>query len=220
MAKFSCEEDIKMKETTLTGNPDLADPGFECPPDNPLHLMQRWLDKANQLKIREPKGLVLSTISTHGIPSSRVVLLKEINDKGVIFSSTEISQKGKDLQSNPIAAGTLWWRETMQQINFQGLVKKLPPEFSDKIFKDRPLEAQAIAMTSTQSAPMLNEKNMREKISDFLDHPEKISRPASWHAYHITIESIEFWLGSKDRFHKRLRYELIENTWQNHHLQP
>ncbi len=209
-----------MEEKTLTGNPDLVDPGFDCPPDNPLHLLQCWLDTADQLKISEPRGLVLSTVSDRGIPSSRVVLLKTVDEKGVTFASSDVSQKGKDLKTNPVAAGTLWWRETMQQINFYGHVKKLSSEFSDKTFKDRTLEAQAIAMISSQSAPMLNEKDIYEKISDLLQYPEKIFRPNNWHAYHITIESMEFWHGSKDRFHQRLRYEINNNTWQHLRLQP
>lgn len=209
-----------MNEATLTGNPDLVDSGFNHPPKNPLDLLRFWLDTADTVKIREPKGLVLSTISNTGRPSSRVVLLKEIDDTGVIFSSSELSQKGEDLQSNPIAAGTLWWRETMQQVNFYGSVEKLAPEISDKIFRDRPLEAQAVAMVSNQSVPMIDENDMHEKIESLLQHPEKISRPITWHAYYITIQSIEFWHGSKDRFHERLRYELHNNSWQHQYLQP
>jgi pyridoxamine 5'-phosphate oxidase len=120
-----------MEAKTLTGNPNLVNSGFDCPPDNPLDLLKRWLHTADLLKISEPRGLVLSTVNDEGTPSSRVVLLKTVNENGVTFASSGISQKGRDLQTNPIAAGTLWWRETMQQLNIQGRVRVL----SDKKYK-------------------------------------------------------------------------------------
>ena len=132
-----------MESLTLTGNPDCVNPGFDCLPDNPLHLLKEWLDSADRLKIVEPRGLVLSTIDDCGRPSSRVVLMKTVDDTGVIFASSETSQKGKDLEKNPIIAGTLWWRETMQQINFCGSAAKLPAIMSDEIFRERTPEAQA-----------------------------------------------------------------------------
>lgn len=209
-----------MEAKTLTGNPDLVNSGFDFPPDNPLDLLQSWLHTADLLKISEPRGLVLSTVNTQNAPSSRVVLLKTIDENGVTFASSEISQKGRDLQSNPIAAGTLWWRETMQQINFQGTVTKLPHNISDKIFNERPIEAQVVATISMQSAPMINEQKLRTEVLKLLAQPEPMSRPKTWHAYHIEIETIEFWHGSKDRFHHRLRYELKNKIWQHLKLQP
>jgi pyridoxamine 5'-phosphate oxidase len=136
------------------------------------------------------------------------------------LSSSDISQKGRDLQTNPVAAGTLWWRETMQQINFQGTVTKLPHNISDEIFNERPLAAQAVATISTQSAPMTNEQKLRTEVLKLLTQQEPMSRPKTWHAYHIEIETIEFWHGSKDRFHHRLRYELKNKIWQHLKLQP
>ena len=209
-----------MEAKTLTGNPDLVNSGFDFPPDNPLDLLQSWLHTADLLKISEPRGLVLSTINRQNAPSSRVVLLKTIDENGVTFASSEISQKGRDLQSNPIAAGTLWWRETMQQINFQGTVTKLANNISDNIFKERPPAAQAVATISMQSAPMTNEQKLRTEVSKLLAQPERMSRPKTWHAYHIEIETIEFWHGSKDRFHHRLRYELKNKIWEHLKLQP
>ena len=75
-----------MEAKTLTGNPDLVISGFDCPPDNPLDLLQSWLHTADLLKISEPRGLVLSTVNDKGIPSSRVILLKTVNESGVTFA--------------------------------------------------------------------------------------------------------------------------------------
>lgn len=209
-----------MISTTLTGNPHLIDPGFDCAPENPLHLLQSWLKTADHLRIIEPRGLVLSTVDCQGNPSSRVVLLKTVDQAGVIFASSSISQKGQDLDTNPRAAGTLWWRETLQQINFQGHVQKLPPPVSDDIFNERTREAQAVASLSIQSTPLTNEKDLRGRVSQLVNQQDPIARPNTWHGYHITLNTIEFWHGGQDRFHNRLRYELINGMWTRQRLQP
>ena len=95
---------------TFTGNTNIVDHGFDAPPSDPMLLFKQWLNSAESIKISEPRGFVLSTVDNSGKPSSRVVLLKDLDDKGIIFSSSSISQKGKDLNHNPIASGTLWWR--------------------------------------------------------------------------------------------------------------
>ncbi len=207
-------------ENTLTGNPNLVVSNFDNPPQNPLKLLELWLYEADRLGVSEPKGLVLSTVNTSNQPSSRVVLLKEVDDIGIIFASCGTSQKGKDLSLNPFAAGTLWWRETIQQINLQGFVVKLSEEISQEIFKERTRNAQAIAAVSQQSSPMNDEMALRTKQLQLINQKDFISKPDDWHAYHLTIQSIEFWHGSEDRFHKRLRYDRVNNTWQHQKLQP
>ena len=210
----------EMKPTTLTGTPELVHSGFDQPPANPLHLFQQWLETADQLKINEPRGLVLSTINSSGAPSSRVVFLRVVDDKGMIFASSETSQKGRDLSINPRASGTLWWRETLQQINFCGFAHKMPTSVSDEFFRQRTREAQAVAAVSSQSAPMANEDVLRSAMVKLADQSTEIRRPETWHAYHIAIETIEFWHGSRDRFHHRLRYDLKDGIWHHQKLQP
>ena len=209
-----------MEHKTLTGNPGLVNSDFDQAPDNPLHLLKKWLTIADQLKVSEPRGFVLSTVDIYGKPSSRVVLLKTIDDTGVIFASSETSQKGLDLSKNPIASGTLWWRETMQQINFCGVTTKLPTHLTDTIFTERTREAQAVAALSYQSESMTDEVSLRLAIAKLVHQSKKIERPETWHGYHIAIETIEFWHGSQDRFHNRLRYDLKDGAWGHQKLQP
>ncbi len=197
---------------TLEGSSTLIDLGFDAPPKNPLFLLQKWLEIAERVGVNEPRGMVLSTVNGLNHPSSRVVLLKECDEKGVIFGTSQTSAKGKDLESNPWAAGTLWWRETLQQVNFQGQVMRLSNEKSDELFYAKTREAQAVTALSCQSTPMADEREMRDKISSLIKTNEKIKRPAEWLAYHLASESIEFWHGSKDRFHKRLRYDQVNGS--------
>lgn len=208
------------KQMTLTGDFSLVDPGFNNPPDNPFFMLQKWLELADRLRVSEPKGLILSTVDSDGQPSSRVVLLKKCDKNGVIFGTSQESTKGKDLESNPWAAGTFWWRETIQQINFKGRTTKLSKERSDELFQERTRDAQAIAVASRQSAPLINEQELRAKVLKLVRSNDKIERPDKWHAYHLALESIEFWHGSKDRFHKRLRYDLVNGSWHYQKLHP
>ncbi|MDF3033660.1 MAG: pdxH [Alphaproteobacteria bacterium] len=206
--------------TTLTGNPSLVTPNFDAPASNPLLMLKDWLKEAERLRINEPRSLVLSTVNQSGRPSSRVVFLRDCDDEGIVFATSQVSAKGKDLILNPWAAGTLWWRETLQQINFQGRAIQLSSEKSDDIFQTRTREAQSVAVISQQSAPLVQEEEMRDKFQRHINTTSKIDRPKDWHAYHLAIEAIEFWHGSTDRLHKRLRYDLVNNAWQYQKLQP
>lgn len=205
---------------SLTGNPNLIDPGFNDPPANPLLLFQKWLEEAERLAVKEPRALVLSTSNKLGHPSSRVVFLRTCNETGIIFATGEKSAKGQELAANPWAAGTLWWPESVQQINFQGQAHRVSPERSDEIFQSRTREAQSVAVVSQQSAPLTDEADLKHQAAKLMNSTTKIDRPQDWHAYHLAVETIEFWHGSTDRFHKRLRYDLANNVWCHQYLQP
>lgn len=205
---------------TLTGNPVLVHSSFDELPYNPLCLLQNWFHEAIKLNVSEPGGLVLSTVDKNGKPFSRVVLLKTIDDAGVIFASSSDSKKGMDISGNPSVSGTLWWRETMQQVNFVGEAAKMQSSLSDEVWSERTLEAQAVAAISKQSAVMIDEALMRQGIKDLIHSKTNIPRPETWCAYHITIQDIEFWLGSRDRFHHRVKYKLNQGVWHHQKLQP
>lgn len=205
---------------TLTGNSILVESSFDSPPDNPLLMLQEWLELADKVGVSEPRSMVLSTLDKFNRPSSRVVLLKECDATGVIFGTSQYSAKGRDLQSNPWAAGNLWWRETILQVNFQGQVTQLSEQQSDEMFRTRPREGQAVSAVSRQSAPLHNEIELRNNVQRLIDATEEIERPNGWFAYHLTLASVEFWQGGQGRLHKRLRYDLREGCWGYQRLQP
>lgn len=213
-------ENKKITET-LTGNPNLvANSGLDTPPANPLELLRTWFDTAIQLKVCEPYGITLATVNAAGHPSTRVVLLKGFDERGLLFATSEESNKGKDLATNPWAACTLWWRETVQQINCKGRVRKLSEVESDEMFKERVMAACVIASVSKQSSPLIDENALRNQVNDLIARQTEIQRPNSWNAYVLELTSIEFWHGSADRFHKRLRYDLVNGDWNYVRLQP
>ena len=207
---------------TLQGDSELVNPDFNALPPDPLVKLRLCLEAADRLGISEPMGLLLSTVDGQGRPSSRVVLMKDCDATGVVFGTSEDSSKGQDLKANSWASGTLWWRETIQQIHLQGRVTYLSDAQSDELFHSRTRDAQAIAALSHQSLGFTNadEYDLKAKILELVDSKKIIMRPSQWHAYHLKAEAMEFWYGSKDRFHKRVRYDFKDGVWTHRRLQP
>jgi len=155
---------LKREISTLTGDSSRIDSDFYNPPRDPIILLRTWFERAAELGVREPQGMTLSTVDSFGYPSSRVVLIKEIDNKGLVFGTSKNSTKGRDIEVNPRVSGNFWWRETLQQINFSGRVEKLPSEKSDDIFKRRTRESRAIANASKQSTFLRDERALREEV--------------------------------------------------------
>ena len=211
---------MSIRQKTLSGNPNLAQTDFNAPPQDPLILLKEWLQGAEQCEVSEPCGLVLSTVDSQNQPSSRVVLMIDCDDTGVIFGTSETSNKAKEFKENPQVAGTLWWRETVQQINFKGSVTRLSKPRSEAFFAERPREGQAVSAVVHPSSPLLDKADLHAQVLAQFNQVGAIPCPPEWYAFHIAIHAIEFWQGSPDRFHKRLRYDLVDQKWNHTRLQP
>ncbi|MCL4106295.1 UNVERIFIED_CONTAM: hypothetical protein GTU68_061137 [Idotea baltica] len=185
-------------------------------------MLRHWVEQATYAAVKEPLGIVLATVNSSGIPSTRVVLQKKIDDLGIVFSTSGRSQKALDLQENPNASCTYWWRETMQQVHCRGSVVKLSKPASDDLFSQRNPSAQAIAHLSHQSQVLSDETALRYQIDQFLKENPLIARPEHWYGYRLEPSSIEFWLGNPDRFHRRIRYmrNNPHESWTWQRLQP
>ncbi|HQS83305.1 MAG: pyridoxamine 5'-phosphate oxidase [Alphaproteobacteria bacterium 16-39-46] len=208
---------------TLTGNSTLVMTLFESPPDNPLILLDHWLKEAHRMNIREPNAMSLTTVDAQNgfTPSSRFILLKGLTPVGITFGTSETSQKGQNIKTHPVAAGNLYWRETLQQISFGGRVEKLSSSESDLNFKDRTREAKAVAIISQQSAILRDEEELTRQIYQFIENENvEMTRPRGWHGYHLLFDWVEFWVGVKTRIHQRLRYDLVNGAWKLTRLQP
>lgn len=212
-----------VKAPALTGNPALVDFSiFDRPPSDPITLLNSWFDSAIKLGVSEPMDFVLATADKNSFfPSTRVLLAKCVNQRGLVFGSTKNSLKGIQLSENNRAAANFWWRETMQQVCIVGIVEELSNEESNELFAERTKSAQAIAALSKQSSPMADEKTFRSQVNSLVSSNSDVVRPPHWQGYTLKIQRIEFWLGSTDRFHKRLLYENWEGTgWTYSRLQP
>jgi dihydrophenazinedicarboxylate synthase len=204
---------------TLSGDPTLVLPEFEAPPEDPLPLLERWLHLADERGVREPRALALATADAEGRPSNRILLLKQVTP-ALVFAGSYESRKGRDLAVNPRAAGTLYWRETLQQIVVEGPVTKLSEAESDALFGERPQAGQATTVASSQGESLPDPAELREVASSIAHRAEPLRRPARWGGYRLEPDVIEFWHGSPDRLHRRLLYVKTDGTWSHRRLQP
>jgi dihydrophenazinedicarboxylate synthase len=204
---------------TLSGDPTLVLPEFEAPPEDPLPLLERWLRIAEEKGVREPRALALATADAAGRPSNRILLLKQLTP-GLVFAGSHDSRKGRDLAVNPRAAGTLYWRETLQQIVVEGPVRQLGEEESDALFAERPPAGQATTVASNQGEQLTDPAELRDAASSLAKSAEPLPRPQRWGGYRLDPDLIEFWHGSPDRLHRRLLYVKTDELWSHQRLQP
>jgi len=195
---------------------------FEDLKSNPIDQFNIWFNNALSIDVMEVNAMVLSTVSKDGIPSGRVVLLKNVDYSGFTFYTNYNSSKGLHMKFNPNVSATFFWPELEQQIRITGTVVKLDTESSDIYFKSRPKGSQIAACASNQSnliddrSVLENEVNRLEKLYKNKDIP----RPDHWGGYLLSPSKIEFWQGRASRLHDRCLYELHSEGWKMNRLAP
>ncbi|MEX3105257.1 MULTISPECIES: phenazine biosynthesis FMN-dependent oxidase PhzG [unclassified Streptomyces] len=211
------------RNQTLSGATDLDLPEFDTPPANPVPLLLDWLESAVKREVREPYAAVLATADADGRPSTRVLLVKDADAAGLVFTSFTGSRKGVELAARPWASLTFYWRETLQQLTVTGPVEQVGAAESDDLFARRPLAARATTAVSRQSRPLTDEHALRAEAQSLVAAGADVPRPAEWTGYRLVPTAVEFWYGSPDRLHRRLRYDrpgTDAGTWTHERLQP
>lgn len=203
---------------TLSGDATLELPEFDAPPADPLPLLDGWLRGAGARGVREPRALALATADATGRPSNRIVLLKQVTP-AIVFAFSSNSRKGRDLAANPRAAGTLYWRETLQQVVFEGPVEPMSAEESDRLFAERPPSGQATTVASNQGEALDDPERLRREATELVEG-KPLQRPEDWGGYRLDPDLVEFWHGSPDRLHRRLLYSKSDGVWTHQRLQP
>jgi len=188
---------------------------------DPLQQFQDWFKAAMEAKVNEPNAMNLSTVKASGRPSSRIVLLKGVEENGFVFYTNYNSNKGHQLQQHPFASLCFFWPELERQVRIEGKISKVSPAVSDAYFQSRPLASRLGAWASPQSQIIAGreslEKNLQEVTSKFtLDIP----RPDHWGGYVLIPDYIEFWQGRESRLHDRITYSLDNEKWSINRLAP
>jgi pyridoxamine 5'-phosphate oxidase len=182
-------------------------------PDDPLPLVALWLaDAARDDAQRNSTAMALATADRNGRPAVRMVLLKSVSaELGCgVFYTNRASRKGRELDANPRAAGTLYWERLGRQLRVEGRVSSSPDAESDAYYATRPVGSQINAWVSRQSAPVATYAELQrrcERKTRELRGVERIPRPPFWGGYRLWFEAVEFWVEGRDRFHERVRYE-------------
>lgn len=188
---------------------------------NPLKQFQAWLSDAITAQVNEPTAMNVATVDKNGRPSSRMVLLKEVNDDGFVFFSNYHSRKGKALSVNPYVSITFFWPELERQVRIEGAVEYLNETASDEYFSSRPYTSRIGAWASEQSQVIADKSVIIKRAALFgAKHPFHVPRPPHWGGYLVRADVIEFWQGRPSRLHDRIRYHLDDDTWIKERLAP
>ena len=190
--------------------------------DNPIFFFLKWFDDALKVNKDEANACVLSTVSVENKPSSRVVLLKSVNEKGFTFFTNYKSDKSLDIQNNPNVSLNFYWPELERQVRITGVAEQISPKDSDEYFKNRPRESQMGAWLSHQSTSIGLYYNFMDTLNKLEStfKGKDVERPLHWGGYCIIPSKIEFWQGRPSRLHDRLLYEFDENVWNKKRLAP
>lgn len=188
---------------------------------SPLVQFERWLNEAVRAEVNEPTAMNVATVGEDGRPSSRMVLLKEVNAQGFVFFSNYLSRKGRALSAHPFAALTFFWPELERQVRVEGRVEKLDEAASDEYFKSRPYTSRLGAWASEQSTVIANKAVLVKRAAAVgLKHPVSVPRPPHWGGYVVIPDRIEFWQGRPSRLHDRIQYRLENGVWRKERLAP
>lgn len=188
--------------------------------NNPFKQFEIWLNDALLNEVFEANAMILSTISKLNKPSSRVVLLKDISENGLIFFTNYNSRKGKEIKNNNNVSLVFYWPATERQVRIEGTITKTSAKVSDDYFYSRPIESQAAAISSKQSKVIKSSKVLRNKYEIILKNGN-IKRPLNWGGYIIKPVMFEFWQGRLNRLHDRIQFTLEKNNnWKKERLNP
>lgn len=188
---------------------------------DPIALFGVWMKDAEASELNDPNAAALATATSDGIPSVRMVLAKQADERGFSFYTNAESQKGLELAENPRAAMCFHWKSLRRQVRIAGPVSELPAEEADSYFRSRPRLSQLGAVASEQSRVLASREVLEAKVRE-LDarFPEEIPRPAYWRGYLLRPERMEFWLGREGRLHDRFLYVRDDDGWGKRLLFP
>lgn len=212
--------DVLRAVPVLKGRAPSFDP--DRAPDDPVALFVDWFEGALRAGVTEPHAMTVSTVGPGGRPDARVLILKAVDADGWHFGVSSVSQKGRDLATNPVAALTFYWPEQVRQVRLSGPVVADPREVGAADFTARSFGSREMALTRRQSQPLLDPAEIDhalEKARLELEADPTFA-PEEWISYAVQPDQVEFWQGDTGRRHQRLRYESQDGRWTRGLLWP
>jgi pyridoxamine 5'-phosphate oxidase len=188
---------------------------------SPLQQFDKWLREAIAAQVPEPNAMTLATVSAEGRPSTRVVLIKGYDARGIVWYTNYDSRKGRELEANPHAALQFHWVDLERVVRIEGRVELASAEESNAYYATRPLDSRLGAWASPQSQVISSRAVLVANAAKAAaKHGLKPPRPPHWGGYRLVPEAWEFWQGRKSRLHDRLRYRLDGTAWLRERLAP
>jgi pyridoxamine 5'-phosphate oxidase len=188
---------------------------------DPIAVFREWLAEAEKTEPNDPNALALATATAEGMPSVRMVLMKQLDERGFAFFTNAESRKGVELKENPMAAMCFHWKSQRRQVRVAGVVSELPPTEADEYFHSRARGSQLGAAASEQSRPLQNREQLEAMVDKLAkEYPGEIPRPDYWRGYVLAPQRIEFWQHGDDRRHDRMVFEREGDGWRATRLFP
>ena len=188
---------------------------------SPFAQFDKWFGEAIRAELPEPNAMTLATCDSAGRPSARVVLIKGVDERGMVFFTNYQSHKGQDLAANNRAALLFFWPELERQIRIEGRVETVSAADSDEYYQSRPSLSRIGAWASPQSQILSSRTELEARFAAFsAEHGENPPRPAHWGGYRVVPNFFEFWQGRRSRLHDRICYRLSDNKWKLERLAP
>ena len=189
---------------------------------SPMAQLQVWFQQACDAQLQDPSAMVLATVNLAGMPSQRVVLMKQLDEQGIVFFTNYGSAKADDIAHNDKVSAHFAWLELDRQVRVEGAIEKISAEASATYFCKRPGDSQLAAWASRQSQPVASRSDLDEllKESEAKFSHQDVPAPDFWGGYRIIPQRVEFWQGRAARLHDRLVYTASEDGWQVGRLQP
>ena len=190
--------------------------------DNPIVQFRYWLNEAIRSEVPEPTAMALSTVSEEGRPSSRMVLLKSLDDDGFTFFTNYDSKKGGQIALNPAGALLFFWPMLERQVRIEGKIFKTLRHESDEYFRTRPEGSRIGAWASPQSKRIPSREYLENLQKDYLElfKTKTLDRPENWGGYKLFPQMMEFWQGRENRLHDRFEYVKKGGMWEVCRLAP
>lgn len=192
------------------------------PPTDPWLLFGQWFDDAKQSEPSYPDAMTLATVGDDGMPSARVVLMKDYDAQGIVFYTNRISRKGRELTRHNQASLCFYWKSTQRQVRIEGIVTPVSDAESDAYFATRPRGSQIGAWASLQSQNLDSRLTLEKRVQDLTAQYEggAVPRPVHWGGFRLAPTAVEFWQERDFRLHDRILYKMDGARWRIERLYP
>ena len=191
---------------------------------SPFELFSKWYDQVVLKVAKDPNAMTLSTFDGE-YPRARVVLLKELDDRGFVYFTNYLSDKVSETDSYPKASLTFFWKELERQVRVEGVVERVSGDVSDKYFNSRPRGSKIGAWASPQSKEIESREWLEKKVTQYeSEFPNEVKRPKHWGGLRLVPVRFEFWQGQSSRLHDRIVFERVSDEvnseWKIKRLAP